>query len=403
MPPLLNLRHLGAALEVRRLGSISRATESVHMSQSAITQGLNKLERELGFDLFTRSHDGVATTDEGRIFLSRAKQAVRFLSEIDRVLARPRGKSGAPVWRSLTVNQLRALMTVVEQGSYTLAARHLKLAQPTVHRAVKDAEGVCGYKFFQTSPSGVESSWHARQTARYIALFFAELAQGIEEVQEHRGQMTGQLRIGSLPLSRTRLVPKAVVCLLKEYPESRVSIIDGPYDEQLHALLHGHLDVVVGALRDPLPSPDIIQKELFRDALSIVVRPGHALETRGSVSVAELRQLDWVAPRENTPAREAFTQFFEKNGLAPPQHVIECSSLVATRRILMDSDRAALLSSRQVEVEVRFGLLAVNTRVLQETDRRIGVTRRKIWKPTLIQRRFLELLEREISAAPVPQ
>ncbi|MFK8050450.1 MAG: LysR family transcriptional regulator [Halioglobus sp.] len=395
MRPLLNLRHLAAALEVRRMGSISRATEKVHLSQSAITQGLGKLERELGFEVFSRSHDGLLPTEAGEIFLRRTELAIGFLKQMDNVLSqRGKGKS-AQIYRSLTTTQLRALMTVVEQKSYTFAASRLKLAQPTVHRAVQVTESICGYKFFGKSPSGLEPSWHARQLARYIALFFTELSQGIEEVHEHEGRMTGRLRIGSLPLARTHMVPRTVAKLLEEFPEARISIIDGSYNEQLPALLHGRLDVIVGALRDPPPSPDIVQKKLFQDSLNIVVRPGHHLEKRDGVSPTELRDLDWIAPREDTPAREAFTHFFENNGLSPPEHVIECSSLVATRGMLMESDRAALLSARQVEVDVRFGLLSVCTQHLQGTGRDIGITLRKGWKPTQVQQRFLELLEEE--------
>jgi len=395
MPPLLNLRHLAAALEVRRVGSISRATEKVHLSQSAITQGLGKFERELGFDIFSRSHNGLAPTEAGEIFLRRAELAIGFLCQIDNVLSqREKGKS-VQIYRSLTTTQLRALMTVVEQRSYTLAARRLQLAQPTVHRAVQHTESICGYKFFGKSPSGLEPTWHARQLARYIALFFAELSQGIEEVQEYEGQMTGRLRIGSLPLARTRMVPRAVAKLLDEFPEARVSIIDGPYNEQLPALLHGRLDIIVGALRDPPPSPDIVQEKLFQDTLNIVMRPGHPLEKRGSISAMELRDLDWIAPREDTPAREAFTHFFESNGLSPPEHVIECSSLVATRGMLMESNRAALLSARQVEVEVHYGLLAVSTQNLKGTGRDIGITLRSGWTPTQVQQRFLDRLKEE--------
>ncbi len=395
MPPALNLRHLTAALAIRQLGSISGAIDKVHLSQSAITQGLNRLETELGFRLFTRSHDGLTATEAGEIFLRRAQQAFEFLFSMDRVLPQRDKTRPSRIYRSVTTKQLRALMTVVELGSYTLAARRLNLAQPTVHRAVQDMEAICGLHFFGKSPAGLEPTWHTRQLARYIALFFSELSQGIEEVQEHDGRMTGRLRIGSLPLARTRMVPRAVVTLLREFPEARVSIIDGPYNEQLHALLHGRLDLIVGALREPLPSPDIVQKRLFADSLNIVVRPGHPLEKRGVISATELHALDWVAPREETPAREAFTHFFESNGLSPPSHVIECSSLVAIRGMLMESDRAALLSARQVEIDVQFGLLSVSTQNLQGTGREIGITLRKGWQPTQVQQRFLERLQEQ--------
>ena len=391
----INLRHLSAALEVRRLGSISRATEVVHLSQSAITQGIGKLEAELGFTLFDRSHEGLAATETGEIFLQRAQSAIGYLARMDNLLGRKTTSTATPLYRSLTVSQLRALLAVVDEGSYTLAARRLQLSQPTVHRAAQEAESVCGHKLFNKSPSGVEPTWYARHLARYISLFFAELAQGIDEVEEHRGRITGRLRVGSLPLARTRMVPRAVVKLLADFPEARVSIIDGPYEEQLHALLHGRLDFIVGALRDPPPSPEIEQTLLFEDPLSIVFRPGHPLAQQKTLSARELRRLDWIAPRENTPAREAFVQFFSNSGLSPPEHVIECSSLVATRGMLMESDRAALLSARQVDTDVGFGLLAVSSTQLRNTGRRIGITQRKSWKPTLVQRQFLQRLQQE--------
>lgn len=395
MPPLLNLRHLAAALAVRQLGSISRATESIYLSQSAITQGLIKLERQLGFILFSRSHDGLAPTEAGKIFLRRAELAISFLLMMDNVS--PGSNKGKPtqIYRLLTTTQLRALMTVIEHGSYTLAARQLKLAQPTVHRSVQDMESVFGYKFFGKSPSGLEPTWHARQLARYIALFFTELSQGIDEVHEHEGRMIGRLSVGSLPLARTRMVPQAIAHLLNDFPEARIRIIDGSYNEQLHALLHGRLNVIVGALRKPEPSPDVVQKKLFRDSLSIVVRPDHPLEKSKALSAEKLRALNWIAPQKGTPSREAFAHFFEANGLAPPEHVVECSSLVATRGLLLKSDRAALLSARQVEVEVNYGLLAISTQHLQGTGRDIGITLRKDWEPTQVQQRFLDLIENE--------
>ncbi|MBR9910153.1 MAG: LysR family transcriptional regulator [Gammaproteobacteria bacterium] len=395
MTPLPNLRHLIAALEVHRLGSVSHAARRVHLSQSAVTQGLAKLERELALTLFTRTPSGLFATEAGLIFLRRAERAVNWLKALDGVLGARQRDKPRHLHRLLTTTQLRALITVVEEGSYTLAANRLQLTQPTVHRAVRELESVCEQTFFQRSPAGVEPSWQARQVARYANLYFSELSQGLDEVSEHEGHMNGNLRVGSLPLARTRMVPHAVTLLLQEFPAARVSIIDGPYEEQLHSLLQGQLDVIVGALRHPTPSPDITQQLLFRDPLNVVVRAGHPLANKTAFTAAELQQLDWIAPRLNTPARDVFARLFENAGLNPPEHVIECSSLVATRGLLLESDRAALLPARQVEVEVARGLLVVNPQILTGTSRDIGLALRKQWLPTRVQTRFLELLRSE--------
>ena len=106
----------------------------------------------------------------------------------------------------------------------------------------------------------------------------------------------------------------------------------------------------------------------------------------------ELAQLDWIAPRQGTPARAAFTGFFQDEGITPPEHVIECSSLIAIRSLLLESDRAALLPAQQVALEIKAGQLALMPRPLMGTSRAIGLTVRKDWQPTLVQERFLQIL-----------
>ena len=61
----LNLRHLRALPAIMRHGSINAAAEEVSLSQPALTQGLAKLERQLGTTLFVRRFDGMAATDAG--------------------------------------------------------------------------------------------------------------------------------------------------------------------------------------------------------------------------------------------------------------------------------------------------------------------------------------------------
>ena len=394
MTPIPNLKHLSGAVEIKHRGSISKASEAIYLSQSALTQGIRKIEGDLGFDLFLRFHNGLRPTQEGRIYLRRVERALGHLRHVDQLYARTGAGKRAPVSRRLSSTQIRALLAVVERQSYTLAARQLGLAQPTVHRAVKQVEALCGTALLQqTSP--LEPTWSARQMARRLWLLLHELEQGLQEVEESQGRMSGRVAIGSLPLARTKLVPVAVTRLLREFPEARVRIVDGPYDELLDALLHARIDVLVGALRRPTPSAEIRQTRLFTDTLSVAVRPQHPLAHRQRLSRSDLARLEWIAPREHTPAREAFVRFFRQQKLKIPPRVIECSSLVATRGMLLESDRAALLSAKQLEVDIGAGLLAMAAAKLPGTGRAIGITTRTGWNPTRIQARLLALLKAE--------
>lgn len=389
---ILNLRHLLVALETARTGAISKAAQRVHLSQSAVTQALSRLEKELEVALFDRTSTGAMPTAAGRILIHRIERGEAWLRMIEQVVSERGERAPRRLARLLSSTQLRALIAVVQSEHYSRAAQRLGLSQPSVHRAVRDLEALCGRVFFQRAPHGVVPSWHARQVARYANLFFSEINQGCVELKEFRGVMTGTITIGALPLSRVSLVPGTVNQILEIHPQTRIKIIDGAYEELLSGLLHGHIDLIVGALRHPAPSADIVQERLFSDPLCIVVRPDHPLLQQGHISAAALRELSWIAPREHTPARELFTRFFSDRGTAPPRDILECSSLVATRSLLMGSHRAALLTARQVNIEVKSNLLAISPIKLEGTARDIGITLRKHWQPTRVQSEFLSRL-----------
>ena len=70
------LAQLEAFSEVARLGNLSRAADTLSVTQPALTARLQGLERELGVDLFIRSARGMTLTDAGRALLPYAQRAI---------------------------------------------------------------------------------------------------------------------------------------------------------------------------------------------------------------------------------------------------------------------------------------------------------------------------------------
>lgn len=75
------LVHIEGFLEVARQGSVSRAAESLYVTQPTLTARLHSLEREMGDRLFVRTRHGMRLTEAGRAFLPFAERAVRALRE----------------------------------------------------------------------------------------------------------------------------------------------------------------------------------------------------------------------------------------------------------------------------------------------------------------------------------
>jgi DNA-binding transcriptional LysR family regulator len=75
------LVHVEGFLEVARLQSVSRAAESLYVTQPTLTARLHALERELGKPLFVRARHGMRLTEAGRAFIPYAERAVRALKD----------------------------------------------------------------------------------------------------------------------------------------------------------------------------------------------------------------------------------------------------------------------------------------------------------------------------------
>jgi len=73
----MNLEQLEYIVEIAKTRSFSAAASQLHMTQSAISQSVRKLEQELGMTVFERSRQGAVPTEEGKTFIEQAIEILR--------------------------------------------------------------------------------------------------------------------------------------------------------------------------------------------------------------------------------------------------------------------------------------------------------------------------------------
>ncbi len=372
----LNLRHLRAMVEIDRLGSISAAAEAVSLTQPAVTQALAKLESHLGLTLFERRTDGMAATDAVRIFGPRVQAALAHI-------ASPR----------VTMVQLRALIAFADAGSYTSASVATGLAQPSLHRAVSDLAVALKRPLVERRGKGLALTDAGMRTVRSFRLACAELTAGLAELESLKGHETGRITIGAMPLSRARLLPAAITAFHRQYPDVAMSIVEGSWAELIEPLRDGTLDLLIGALRDPSPGFDVEQRALFEDQPVVIARKNHPLARGAAPGIGKLAAYPWAVPAPGAPLRHQWENIFATaNGPSPPVPV-ECGSVITIRQILLDSDFLTLLSPDQVAVELEAGWLTIICSAPGGATRTIGTTIRSGWRPTALQKAFLEVLD----------
>ncbi|MCD7034233.1 LysR family transcriptional regulator [Metabacillus sp. GX 13764] len=78
----MNLEQMEYIKEIIHTRSISVAAQNLHISQSAISQSISSLEKELGITLFKRSRFGTTPTEEGKSIINKALKIVENIDKI---------------------------------------------------------------------------------------------------------------------------------------------------------------------------------------------------------------------------------------------------------------------------------------------------------------------------------
>lgn len=89
LSPHLRLRHLRCFLEIARLGSLSAAAQSLHVSQPAASKTIRELEQILGARLFDRSGRRLVLTAAGRVYQTHAGAALTDLERAQQMVLNP--------------------------------------------------------------------------------------------------------------------------------------------------------------------------------------------------------------------------------------------------------------------------------------------------------------------------
>lgn len=99
----VNILHMKYAVEVARLGSLNKASESLLIAQPNISRSIKELEADLGIAIFNRSSKGMVLTPKGEEFISYAQSILTQIEEVEK-----RYKHGAVKKQKFSVSVPRA-------------------------------------------------------------------------------------------------------------------------------------------------------------------------------------------------------------------------------------------------------------------------------------------------------
>lgn len=246
---------------------------------------------------------------------------------------------------------LQVFQMVANERSYSRAAEKLFRTQPAVSIAMRKLEDWVGQPLFVRG-SGARSL----TDAGVLLLEYAERMLNMREeirkgLRELRGLERGQVSLGVNESSIHALLPS-----LDRYrhlhPGVQVRVHRVFSREVPRELLNHQLDI--GVISYVPEERELTAAEFYRDALVLVVWPGHRLAKRREVDVTALGEEVFVAHIVESPYRQRVVQLFAKHK-TPLRMEVELPTIESIKRFVEMKKGVAIVPRMCVEGELARG------------------------------------------------
>lgn len=232
---------------------------------------------------------------------------------------------------------LRVFAAVAEEGSFTAAARTLRVGQPAVSHAIKQLEARFAAPLFERVGGGVRLTATGRDLAAHVRPAFAALDAGVRAVRRQVAEPDVVELSVSTSFASWWLLPRLGE-FKQAHPGIEIRCITSDADTTV-GLDDAHLWIPLG----PGPWPGLEVHELCGESIVAVVSPELADGLDDASDPAALTRIPLVHLEERYRPRYDWRRWFADHGLgAAPRSGPRSNDYVVVIQSALDGQGAAL-------------------------------------------------------------
>ncbi len=170
---------------------------------------------------------------------------------------------------TIDLNRVRVFVQVVERGSFTAAARELRLPKSSVSRSIGALEKELGVRLLQRTTRALHLTDAGRSWFAEVRPALQSLAESTAGVRSLRTEPRGKVRV-SLPADSVEGFTEIVAAFCLQYPEVELEL---SFSNRHVDLVAEGFDLAVraGALKDS----SLVARKIFDTQLGLFASPGY--------------------------------------------------------------------------------------------------------------------------------
>jgi DNA-binding transcriptional LysR family regulator len=150
--------------------------------------------------------------------------------------------------RNLNLDHLRALVTVIELGSFSAAARRLNLTQPAISAQIRELEQRLGVSLIERVGKTARATAAGLEMLPHADVLLAGADRALAAMRGYRAGHAGRVHVATGPTALRYLLPPVVLRLRETHPDIELVLTTGTTQEIAERLLANTADLGLTSL-----------------------------------------------------------------------------------------------------------------------------------------------------------
>ena len=261
-------------------------------------------------------------------------------------------------FKNITIQQMEAIILLVEEGSFSRAAKRMLLTQPALTKNIKNAEDCFGVRLVNRSSAGISLTPEGKILYDYARRMLRLRDEAKAKVLVLNKKTGGNIYLSASTIPATYILPRALSDFNKKNADIHIYIKTADSEEAMNMVLDNEVEMgVIG--KKPL-NKKLATETLWKDRLVLVVSKNHAWRKKKSVTLPELLKEPFVIREKGSATKELFESYLKKSkAISLDQFNIcgELGSSEAIKEAVIAGWGVSVISIHAVSRELSQGLL----------------------------------------------
>ncbi len=217
----------------------------------------------------------------------------------------------------MELRQLRYLVALADEQSFTRAAEREHIAQPALSQQIQKLEQELGLPLVERTTRRVSITDAGNLLVARARRVLTELESARQELDRVRGIQTGHVALGAMNTMGPVDITLVIARFHELHPQVELTVRENNSDALAEMLRVDVLDLAFLSVTERVESHGLALQQILMEELVVVLPKDHPLAGREEIKMIDLANEEFISYREGARLRELLIGAAHEAGFAP--------------------------------------------------------------------------------------